>query len=47
MECSESQLVVWRPIAGNLVRTADGSDRFRARAGEVVRRLVFGRLASY
>ncbi len=46
MECSESQLVVWRSIAGNLMRTADGLDRFRARAGEVVRRLVFGRLAS-
>ena len=42
VECSESQLVVWRPVAGNLLRTAEGSDRFRTRAGEVVRRLIFG-----
>ena len=43
LETSATQLIVWRPIAGNLVRTAEGSDRFRARAGEVVRRLIYGR----
>jgi len=42
LECSESQLVVWRPIQGNLLRTAEGSDRFRARAGEIVRQLIYG-----
>jgi hypothetical protein len=43
LEHSRSQLVLWRPVTGNLLRTADGSDRFRARAGDVVRKLVYGR----
>jgi hypothetical protein len=46
LECSNHQLIVWRPVAGNLLRTADGCDRFRARAGDVVRRLVFGNRVS-
>jgi hypothetical protein len=34
-----SDLIVWLPIAGNLLRTGAGSDGFRKKAGEVVRRL--------
>ena len=37
-----SQLIIWRPIQGNLLRTAAGSDRFRARVGELVRQVVDG-----
>ena len=33
-------LMVWRPIAGNLIRTSEGSDRFIAKAGEAIRELV-------
>jgi hypothetical protein len=40
-----SQLIIWRPIQGNLLRTAAGSDRFRARVGELVRQVVEGRPA--
>lgn len=40
VEVAGRQLIVWRPVAGNLIRTAEGSDRFRERAGEVVRRLL-------
>jgi hypothetical protein len=39
-EVNGRDLLVWRPIQGNLLRTAEGSDRFLAKAGEVVRRLV-------
>jgi hypothetical protein len=40
VELSGSRLIVWRPITGNLMRTAVGSDRFRARAGGVVARAI-------
>ena len=32
------EVLVWRPIAGNLARTAAGSDRFCETAGRSVRR---------
>ena len=41
-ELAGSQLTTWRPIQGNLVRTAAGSDRFRARAGELMRQVMEG-----
>jgi hypothetical protein len=31
--------MVWRPIQGNLIRTAEGSDNFCRKAGEVAGRL--------
>ena len=35
-----SDLIVWRPVQGNLLRTAQGSDCFRERAGSVIRGVV-------
>jgi hypothetical protein len=32
-------VMVWRPIQGNLIRTAEGSDNFCRKAGAVIRRL--------
>lgn len=43
LETGGTRLVLWRPIMGNLQRTAEGSDRFRARAGEIVRQIAYGR----
>ncbi len=39
LEVSGRDVLVWRPIQGNLIRTAEGSDNFCRKAGEVVRRL--------
>jgi hypothetical protein len=36
---SGRDLLVWRPVQGSMVRTAEGSDRFCAKAGEVARRV--------
>jgi hypothetical protein len=33
------RLLVWRPIQGNLLRTAEGSDGFCAKGGEVAKRI--------
>ena len=37
IEIRGRQILVWRPIQGNLLRTSAGTDRFCQRAGEVVR----------
>ena len=39
LEIRGRDVLVWRPIQGNLIRTAEGSDNFCRKAGEVVRRL--------
>jgi hypothetical protein len=39
LEVRGRDVLVWRPIQGNMIRTAEGSDRFCAKAGEVVQRL--------
>ena len=28
--------MIWRPIQGNLLRTSEGSDRFREQAGKLL-----------
>ncbi len=33
-------LLVYRPIPGNLIRTSEGTDRFRKHAGEVIRGII-------
>jgi hypothetical protein len=38
-EISGRKLLVWRPIQGSMIRTAEGSDRFCTKAGEVARRI--------
>ncbi len=38
IEHSGRELMIWRPIAGNLIRTAEGGDLFCANAGEVLSR---------
>ena len=40
LEVSGREVLVWRPIAGNLLRTAAGSDRFCANAGRVLREVL-------
>lgn len=40
LEVAGSEVLVWRPVMGNLIRTAEGCDQFCGRAGEVVRRIV-------
>ena len=40
LEVSGRELLVWRPISGNLLRTAAGSDRFCANAGAVLRKAL-------
>jgi hypothetical protein len=39
LEARGRDVLVWRPIQGNLIRTAEGSDNFCRKAGEVVRGL--------
>jgi hypothetical protein len=39
LEARGREVMVWRPIQGNLLRTAAGSDNFCRRAGEVLQRL--------
>jgi hypothetical protein len=39
LEVNGRDLLVWRPIQGNMIRTAAGSDNFCTKAGEVVRRV--------
>jgi hypothetical protein len=39
LEARGPDVMVWRPIQGNLIRTAEGSDTFCRKAGEVVQRL--------
>ena len=39
LEARGREVMVWRPIQGNLIRTAEGSDNFCRKAGEVVQRL--------
>lgn len=36
IDAEEGWVVVWRPVEGNLLRTAEGSDRFRERAGKAI-----------
>ena len=40
LEVRGRDVLVWRPVTGHLIRTAEGSDRFCAKAGEVARRLA-------
>lgn len=40
IEVAGRQVIVWRPVAGNLIRTSEGSDRFRARAGALLGQVV-------
>jgi hypothetical protein len=42
LETRGPDALVWRPIQGNLIRTAEGSDAFCRKAGEVVHRLEPG-----
>jgi hypothetical protein len=42
LEMRGRDVLVWRPVQGNLIRTAEGSDRFCAKAGGVVRQLASG-----
>jgi hypothetical protein len=37
LEARGRDLLVWRPVQGNLLRTAEGSDDFCAKAGRVAR----------
>jgi hypothetical protein len=39
LEARGRDVMVWRPIQGNLIRTAEGSDTFCRKAGEVILRL--------
>jgi hypothetical protein len=39
LEVLGRDVLVWRPIAGNLIRTAEGSDRFCEQAGGMIRAL--------
>lgn len=39
LEARGRDVMVWRPIQGNLIRTAEGSDNFCRKASEVVGRL--------
>lgn len=39
LEAHGRDVMVWRPIQGNLIRTAEGSDNFCRKAGEVIRAL--------
>jgi hypothetical protein len=45
-DVSGNDLIVFRSISGNLARTAAGSDRFRERAGEVLKGLAAGEPAA-
>lgn len=36
----DREILVWRPVQGNLIRTAEGSDRFCEVAGKVVRAVL-------
>lgn len=40
LEIRGRDVMVWRPIQGNLLRTAAGSDRFCAKAGAVIREVL-------
>jgi hypothetical protein len=40
LEARGRDVLVWRPVQGNLIRTAEGSDRFCATAGTVVDQLA-------
>ncbi len=42
LEARGLDVMVWRPIQGNLIRTAEGSDNFCRKAGEVIRQLELG-----
>jgi hypothetical protein len=42
LEGRDRHALVWRPIQGNLLRTAEGSDRFCAKAGQLIQELVDG-----
>ena len=35
-----NDLIVYRPITGNLLKTSEGTDRFRKRASEVIEGLA-------
>jgi len=40
LEVRGPHVLVWRPIQGNLIRTAEGSDNFCVKAGQVLRQLT-------
>jgi hypothetical protein len=42
LEVRDRDVLVWHPILGNLLRTAEGSDRFCAKAGQVIQELADG-----
>ena len=45
LEARGPDVMVWRPIQGNLIRTAEGSDNFCRKASEVLQRLGAGETA--
>lgn len=40
IELTDREILVWRPVPGSLIRTAEGTDAFCARAGGVVSQLL-------
>jgi hypothetical protein len=40
LEARGREVLVWRPIQGNMLRTAEGSDNFCRNAGDVIQRLA-------
>ena len=40
LETRDRDVLVWRPVQGNLLRTAEGSDKFCRKASDVILRLV-------
>ena len=36
LEHSGNEIAIWRPVHGNLLRTSEGSDRFRVKAGKLL-----------
>jgi hypothetical protein len=42
VEWGGSQVAVWRPVRGNLLRSASSCDEFRAKAGEALDTLAAG-----